>query len=251
MRHSIEYGKISDCLDKSNIFFTTSGIQRHKQSDLILIDDNNIDIEPYCAFLSGNNLYTMGSFSYSWSTLPINTRIGRYCSIARGVSILGSRHPIEWLTSSSMTYDSNFVIFKKFAEDTNFQHTVYPRTPSQRPHGLIINDDVWIGANVLLKGNLVIGTGAVIAANSVVVKDVPPYAIVGGNPARIIKYRFSDYQILRLLQTKWWEYSMCDVKLFDIKNIDKFCHDFLDKKSELSPYRPSKLCLSDLGVLNK
>ncbi|WGE90848.1 CatB-related O-acetyltransferase [Actinobacillus genomosp. 1] len=248
MRLNIEYERISNILRDHNIFFTASGIDRHKPTDKIVFDDSNIDIEPYSAFLGGANLWSMGSFSYSWSTLPINARVGRYCSIARGMTVLGARHPIEWVTTSSSTYDNNFVIFKKFAEDFNTKHITYPRNPSVRRHGLIIENDVWIGANVCFKNDIVVGTGAVIAANSVVVKDVPPYAIVGGNPAKIIKYRFTDYQIVRLLSTQWWEYAMTDVQSLDFRNIDKFCDDFLKNKSQMEMYTPPKLSLLDLGL---
>lgn len=246
MRQVKQYEEISQILYEQNIYFTTSGNHRHKSTDLITFDDSNLDIEPYCAFLWGSNLFSMGAFSYSWSSLPINTKVGRYCSIAGGVTTLGIRHPIEWVTSSSSTYDNQFIIFKKFAEDMGAKHITHPRPPNQRNHGLVIGHDVWVGANVTLKGDLCIGTGAVIAANSIVVKDVPPYAIVGGNPAKIIKYRFSDYQILRLLETRWWEYSMTDIQSFDFTNIDKFCIDFLKRKSQLTPYNPSKLSLQDV-----
>ena len=193
----------------------------------------------------------MGSFSYTWSQLPITTRIGRYCSIASGVGILGTRHPIEWVTSSSSTYDNQFIIFKKFAEDMGIKHITHPRPLNRRNHGLVIGHDVWIGANVVLKDDLCIGTGAVIAANSVVVKDVPSYAVVGGNPAKIIKYRFTDYQILRLLETRWWEYSMVDVQSFDFTDIDRFCIDFFKRKPQLTPYNPSKLSLQDIDKEGK
>lgn len=250
MKHIVLYDNISHILNVKNVFFTTSGIHRHKPTDNIIFEDN-LEIELYCAFFMGNNLHNIGSFSYSWSILPIHTQMGRYCSIARGASVLGTRHPIEWVTSSSSTYDNKFIIFKKFAEDMQAEHKIYPRTQSTRKHGIIIGNDVWIGANVVLKGDIVIGTGAVIAANSVVVKDVPPYAIIGGNPAKIIKYRFSEYQILRLLETQWWEYAITDIQKFDFRNIDKFCDDFLKEKSNIEPYQPLKLNSLDLGVHKK
>lgn len=69
----------------------------------------------------------------------------------------------------------------------------------------IIGNDVWIGANAIILQGVTIGDGAIIAAGAVVTKDVPPYAIVGGVPAKVIKYRFSDEVILKLLQIKWWD----------------------------------------------
>ena len=104
MKQFRKYESISQVLKDCNIFFSVRGEEWHNSSDIISFDDQNIDIEPYTAFLRGNNIFSMGSFSYTWSQLPITTRIGRYCSIASGVGILGTRHPIEWVTSSSSTY---------------------------------------------------------------------------------------------------------------------------------------------------
>lgn len=239
MKTACQYSQISNSLREHNIFFTTSGKDRHQPTDMITYDDNMVSIEPYTAFLVGNNLFSMGSFSYTWSAFPINTKIGRYCSIARNVTTLGTRHPIEWLSSSSFTYDKNFIIFKKFFDEQHIERKIYPNTQSGRNHGIIIGDDVWIGANVVLKSDICIGTGAVIAANSVVVKDVPPYAIVGGNPAKIIKYRFSDYQIIRLLASKWWEYDVASISSVDFRDIDRFLDNL--EKTPFLKYFPKKL----------
>lgn len=223
---------------KHNVFFTTNGSQRLKDEEMINALPGTA-IEPYAAFLVGRNVWSMGSFSYSWSSLPPNTKMGRYCSIAGGVSVLGTRHPYEWLTTSSATYDRNFIIFKKFCEDNEVENNVLPLPPAHRKHGLIIGNDVWIGAGAVLKRDLIIGDGAVIAANAVVTKDVPPYAIVGGNPAKIIKYRFSETQIEKLLASKWWMYKYTDLQNLDFKNIDNFINNFESNKEELAPYQPT------------
>lgn len=231
-----KYQDIKNILRKNNIFFTVGGDHRHKDTDLIVFSNNTV-IEPYSAFLSGYNLFSQGSFSYSWSNLPVSTVVGRYCSIAKNCTVLGSRHPHEWLTTSSSTYDNKFIIFSKFCDDYHSEHTTFKRKNLTKNHGLLIGNDVWIGNNVTLKNNLIIGHGAVIAANSTVVKDVPPYAIVGGNPAKIIKYRFSDRQINELLLLKWWEYKFTDFQQLNIQNIDIFIDQFYlnrDKYEKLS-----------------
>ncbi len=91
-------------------------------------------------------------------------------------------------------------------------------------YNAIIGNDVWIGSNVLIIGGIKIGDGAIVAAGAVVTKDVPPYAIVGGIPARIIRFRFDKEQINKLLELKWWNkdddwliknnYLFCNVEMF-------------------------------------
>src|SRR5690606_7152632 len=95
---------------------TRSGIERFKEDDEISYQEG-IVIEPYCAFLVGRNIWEMGAFSYSWSTLPITTKVGRYCSIATDIKVMGLRHPYEWLTTSATTYDRNFIIYQKYLDD--------------------------------------------------------------------------------------------------------------------------------------
>ena len=235
------YENLKNSLITHNIFFQSSGAERFKNTDELnyLV---GAKIEPYSAFMVGNHLWEMGAFSYSWSKFSIKTKIGRYCSIAADVKLMGFRHPYEWLTTSSTTYDKNFIIYQKFLADTQTkQHArILPRTNQE---GLNIGHDVWIGARVVLKQNLNIGTGAVIAANSVVTKDVPPYAIVGGNPAKIIKYRFSETHIQKLLALQWWNYAFTDFQQFDITNIETFIDQFNDNIESLTPLNLTPLIL--------
>ncbi|MDQ8953468.1 CatB-related O-acetyltransferase [Acinetobacter rudis] len=225
-----------------NIFFKTHGGHRHSNTEQIYFDDG-CQIEPYTAFLYGSNIYSMGSFSYSWSSLPTDTIVGRYCSIAKNVSVIGVRHPYEWVTTSSSTYDKYFIIFKKFIQDNN-QNTRHFKLPNpSRNHGLIIGNDVWIGAGAVLKRDLIIGDGAVIAANSVITKDVPPYAIVGGNPAKVIKYRFDEETINKLISLKWWEYAFTDIQSLDVSNIEEFILNFESISANKKKFTPLKVSL--------
>jgi hypothetical protein len=83
-----------------------------------------------------------------------------------------------------------------------------------------IGNDVWIGSGVFIKGGVTIGDGVIIGAHSVVVKDVPPYAIVGGVPVKIIKYRFDEKTIAKLLELKWWQYDIADFGDLDWSDIE-------------------------------
>lgn len=215
-----EYGAIRGKLEAAPIHFTNNGKARFSDSDIITFEEG-CSIEPNCGFLGGNILFEMGSFSYTWSPLPPNSAVGRYCSIASGLKTLGARHPMEWVSTSSFTYDGNFPLFKDFndADGSFFKVARRPVFESR----IVIGNDVWIGAGVTLKPGISIGTGSVIAAGSIVVKDVPPYSVVGGNPGKIIKPRFDPRTINSLLSSEWWNYKFTDFAGLDIQDPIKFC----------------------------
>ncbi|APG59270.1 CatB-related O-acetyltransferase [Christiangramia salexigens] len=170
--------------------------------------------EPFCKFLYNINIHAnapvrIGRFSvingpntdiYASQNSVI---IGSFCSIARNVSIQESNHDINNFTTS---------LFEK-------------RMPNNKKSKLIskggieIGNDVWIGAQCVILSGARIGHGAVIAANSVVTGYIPPYAIVGGTPAKIIKYRFHKEKIDKLLKSEWWAH-------IDEKNYEEYSNFF-------------------------
>jgi virginiamycin A acetyltransferase len=117
--------------------------------------------------------------------------IGRFCSIARYVTIQEYNHPINRMSS--------YFINKNY-----FNGDIEMDIESKGP--IIIGNDVWIGAQCVILSGVKIGDGAIIAANSVVTSEVPPYAIVSGSPAKVVKYRFSEEIINKLLSIKWWDW---------------------------------------------
>ncbi|WP_108051881.1 CatB-related O-acetyltransferase [Bosea sp. 124] len=121
--------------------------------------------------------------------------IGRYGSIADGVEILlGGNHRTDWAT----TYP--------FPELARLWPDATGIAGSHTTRGdVAIGHDVWLGSQCMVLSGVTIGTGAVIAARAVVTRDVPPYAIVGGNPARVLRLRFGEETIAALLATRWWE----------------------------------------------
>ena len=126
----------------------------------------------------------------------VNCDVGAFCSIASNVKIGGARHPMEWVSTSPVFSSNKDSVKKKFSR--------HLKNDDKRT---IIGHDVWIGESVLIKGGVIIGNGAVIGMGSVVTKDVPPYAVVAGCPARIIRKRFDDHIIDKLSLIKWWEFD--------------------------------------------
>jgi len=140
--------------------------------------------------------------------------IGKYCSIAKNVTIFtGGNHRTDWVS----TYP--FRIMFSLPGQYEDGH------PSSKGD-INIGNDVWLGYGCTILSGLKIGDGAAVAAHAVVVKDVPPYAIVGGNPAKVLAYRFSSKQIEALLKIRWWNWPPADVKanieMLSSPQIDQF-----------------------------
>ncbi len=150
------------------------------------------------------NFSEIDSYTYVGKNCLIqHTTIGKFCSIANDVLIGLGRHPIDNFSTSPLFYRINNPLDIKLINKTNEFKEYLP---------IEIGHDVWIGTRAVILDGLKIGTGAIVAANSVVTKDVPPYAIVGGVPAKIIKYRFSDEKINKLLQAAWWQQDINQIK---------------------------------------
>ena len=174
---------------------------------------------------SGCNIMnsTMGRYSYcGYDCQIIDTEIGAFCSISDHVFIGGAEHPIDWISTSpvfqSVRHSGPTKRFACFAPPCS------KRT--------FIGSDVWIGHGVTIKQGVTIGHGAVIGSNALVTKDVPPYAIVGGVPARIIKFRFDEKTIDSLLILKWWDLPG--------EEIQKFAHLINNPQEFISQLRAEK-----------
>ncbi|MBY4895859.1 CatB-related O-acetyltransferase [Cupriavidus sp. AU9028] len=164
---------------------------------------------------------SIGAFSYLGPSAEVRrATIGRFCSIAANVAIGPAEHPLDWVSSHPVGF--NGVRYFDGREEWEFF-----KDSRQRFHGnsarTFIGNDVWIGRNAIVRQGIRVGDGAVIAGNAFVSRDVPPYAIVGGVPARILRYRFPAETIERLLSIRWWDWKLLPEEHdLDMSNVDDF-----------------------------
>ena len=162
-------------------------------------------------FSVGIHSHSPGMCIYCWDP-TISVTIGNYCSVAQDVSIIaGGEHDVTWATTSPI------IDWWKLEQFYDL------RKPRFKGH-ITIGHDVWIGHRATILSGVKIGHGAVIGAGAMVTKSIPPYAIVAGNPAKLIRYRFGEAIIQRLLDTCWWELGREELTTFAglLPNVEMF-----------------------------
>lgn len=147
----------------------------------------------------------VGKCSYLGNQVNFNNvKIGGFCSIGDNVKVIAAQHPTDTFISTSPLFYTQRSNLKSYVSREKFPNF---KTVQESTHAVIIGNDVWIASHVLIMGGVTIGNGAIIAAGSVVVKDVAPYSIVGGVPAKHIRYRF-DHDVIHILEiVRWWDKS--------------------------------------------
>lgn len=218
-------------------------MMRWKVGD-VLDFKKNTAIEEFCTIAAGYSLISTGSFATTASPFPVNATLGRYVAIGPGCRCLGFRHPIEAVSINSAIYNFHreniYPYFAKYEQINGKVEKKPVPTPQPNSKPTVIEPDVWFASNVTFSGGITVGTGAIVAANSVLTKDVPPYAFVAGAPAKVKKMRFSDTIVERLLKSEWWKYELGDFfKLkFNLSNPIEFLNEFDRKKESLSLFTP-------------
>ena len=180
----------------------------------------NTEIHKTSTIHSGSQINNcqIGKYSIIGSYTNANyTSIGNYCSIADRCVIGGGSHPLDWVSSSPVFYGGRNILKKHF---TNKEFIANKET--------IIKHDVWIGAGALIKSGVTIHTGAVIGMGAVVTKDVGPYEIWGGNPAKLIRKRFDENTIDLLLKSKWWDLEDDQIQVYanSMSDVNEFLGGF-------------------------
>lgn len=232
--------------DERNVSFHNRFGVRLKPGDQLYFDDA-VEVEPYIGIHGGNVICAMGFLSFTNSNVPPDLTIGRYCSLGAGLSFPRYRHPIEHLSTSSFTHDPHTDIVVRAIRDRKPGYANFFPNPQRGP--VTIEHDVWVGQDVTIVPGITLGTGCVVAANSVVTKSVPAYTLVGGNPAQTIRLRFEPDVIDGLLASRWWEYHFTDFDGLDLANPAAFVRAFAERAPALAVYRPAKIALRDVAPL--
>ena len=174
------------------------------------------DIGPNCSIVEsdlGDYTYCAGDVSIIYAT------VGKFCSIASHVRINPGNHPMHRVTQHHMTYRRRMFGFGE--DDQDFFRW-------RRDHHVTIGHDVWIGHAAIIMPGITIGTGAVIGSGAVVTKDVAPYTIVGGVPAKVIRERFSAETAERLQQIAWWDWprDVLEARFDDLLDLETFVETY-------------------------
>jgi len=192
-------------------------------------------------------LLELGAFSYQVSGYCFGAKIGRYCSFGEEVQIGRQNHPTGWISTSPAFYlgDRLFDLGKNFtgAENYHSYKFTFPG-PATKARITTIGNDVWIGHGAYISAGVTIGDGAIVGAHSVVTKDVPPYAVVAGNPAQIRKWRVQPQFVSPLLRLRWWRYAPWQLDHLDPSDIQGFIAG-LQQMKDVEPFTPDVINLKE------
>lgn len=240
--YSFKWSKqIEDFFVRKHIYllhpFKVRGIYR--QGEVVTIK-SPIVVEPFSSMSGRSGFSNCGAFSYMHSAFGSRAEVGRYCSIAPYSRLMGNEHPLDRISTHPFACRDYYTNWME--RQFRLASPVMPFAQTDRG-SVIVKDDVWIGNAALIRPGVTIGYGAVIAAGAVVVKDVPPFAVVGGSPAKVIKYRFDEVTIARILDVAWWRYHVRDLSGLDVSDT----HGFLDElerrveRGDVKEYTPPKI----------
>lgn len=199
------------------LFYIAKGLRRILRPPAI----RSSQIDKSSAVCSGSNINysTIARYSYIGNdSFLYYASVGAFCSVGDCCRIGNPSHPMTWVSLSPVFIKGKNILNKNFAH-MSFQDN----------QTTIIGNDVWIGSNVLIKSGVTIGNGAIIGMGSVVTKNVPPYEVWAGNPAKFIRKRFTDNIIADLLEIEWWNWPE--------ERIEKYAHLFNDTEKLIECFK--------------
>ena len=166
---------------------------------------------------------SIGDYSYIGENCELSADIGKFCSISPNVRVVSGTHPVQFVSTSPVFFSDQKQCGYTFSKSSVVMETL--KVDSNRNISIKVGNDVWIGDSVLIKGGVTIGDGAVIAMGAVVTSDIPPYAVYGGVPAHLIKYRFPERIRTDLQKMEWWNKGDDWIK----KNVEAFQSDRIEE----------------------
>jgi acetyltransferase-like isoleucine patch superfamily enzyme len=191
----------------------------------------------------------LGAFSYQVSGFCTAARIGRYCSFGEDVQIGRQNHPTTWASTSPAFY----LHAATFDLDGGFEgagdwhrYRIEAGEPPTRARIMTIGNDVWIGHGATIVAGVTIGDGAVVAQGAVVSRDVPPYAVVAGNPAVIKKFRLPPHLVSPMLRCRWWRFAPWQLAHLNPARPEAFAAGVF-QMDQVAPFHPTTLDLRNTG----
>ena len=184
---------------------------------------HDVQVEAPCDIAAEVHLhqrFRLGAFSHLNGGFIKDVTIGRYCSFARDVQIGHGFHPGSWLSASPLQYVAGYRGWMNFVAEQTGRPQPIETLPFDWARHTVIGNDVWLGYHAVIKDGLQIGDGAIVGGHAMVTHDVPAYAVVAGNPARVVRMRFPEPTVERLLAVRWWRYSLADLGALPFDRID-------------------------------
>ncbi len=210
--------------------------------------------EPPCSikWMNVESAFRIGAFSYAVSGYYSCVSIGRYTSIGEQVQAGRASHPISWVSTSPFFYlgEPLFDVGDAFAGHDRYAAYGAPERPGAVPTAfrpIRIGNDVYVGHGAMIMPGVTVGDGAVVAANAVVTRDVPPYGIVAGNPARLIRHRLDPMIFAQLLHLRWWRFAPWQLRDVDFSDPAAAIEAIKTVDREQEPYAPALVALADLA----
>jgi virginiamycin A acetyltransferase len=238
-----------DLLPRKRISHQWKGGPRWRVGERIWISED-CELEPYCEIQVGNVLPArMGAFSYTGSQLLPSTRLGRYCSLGPMIQFVQTEHPTDWASTSPAFYSPfGHEGYRFHLDDAKVANPKFETFEGILSRPVEMGHDVWVGQQVTFRGGVRIGNGAMVAAGAVVTRDVPPYAIVGGVPARVIRMRLPEDLIERFQALQWWRFAPEHLQPLDVREPAGFASRLEDLLAKSPPPELQLGCLTTAEI---